>query len=275
MHFVKSHGLGNDYIVVEPEALPFKLTPEAVELLCNRNLGVGSDGVLARREPQGHAEFAVAIYNPDGSEAERSGNGIRIFAKFLYDHGRTDKSNFTIETAGGDVEVTLTAVAGRVTSVAANMGRATFDENLTSLEAAGQTFSVVALSIGNPHCVVFVDDLDETELNRLGPAIEHHAAFPNRTNVQFARVLDRGRVAILIWERGAGETLASGSSSCAVAAACHRLGLVDRDVTIAMEGGELAIRVQENGEITMEGPVEETFRGEFSAELLARLAAPG
>lgn len=274
MDFVKSHGLGNDYIVVEPENLPFELTPRAVELLCDRNFGIGSDGVLARRTPRGASEFAVAIYNPDGSEAEKSGNGIRIFAKFLYDHGRTDQPRFTIETAGGDVQVAVTVTDGRVTSVAANMGRATFDERLTKLEAAGQQLDVVSLSIGNPHCVVVVEDLSQVEVARLGPAIERHPAFPERTNVQFARVLSRDRVAIKIWERGAGETMASGSSSCAVAAACHRLGLVNRDVTIAMDGGDLSIRLEESGEITMDGPVEETFRGEFSEDLLARLAAP-
>ncbi|HEX5940348.1 MAG TPA: diaminopimelate epimerase [Dehalococcoidia bacterium] len=273
MQFVKSHGLGNDYIVVEPAELPFALTPATVRLLCDRNFGIGSDGILARREPTGEAPFAVAIFNPDGSEAEKSGNGIRIFAKFLSDYGRVQDTRFVIETSGGDVSVVVRTNKGRVTSVAANMGVASIDESLRQIEVAGKVLDIVSLSVGNPHCVVVVEDLEGIDVQDLGPAIERHPAFPNRTNVQFARIIERNRVAIKIWERGAGETLASGSSSCAVAAACRYLGLVGDEVTINMDGGELLISVDEAGEITMDGPVEESFRGELSAELLERLAA--
>src|SRR3712207_5659461 len=143
------------------------------------------------------------------------------------------------------------------------MGRATFDP-LESIEVDGRSFDVTYLSVGNPHCVILTDDVDAVDLRRLGPRIETHPAFPNRTNVQFAQVLDRRSVQIVIWERGAGETLASGSSSCAVAAACHRRGLVDGDVTIRMPGGELNIQIDEQGEIQMTGPVEEVCRGTFS-----------
>jgi diaminopimelate epimerase len=271
MQFVKSHGIGNDYIVLEPDALPFELTPAAVELICNRNLGVGSDGILARAEPGGAAAFALTIYNPDGSQAEKSGNGIRIFAKYLFDHGRTNERVFAIETAGGDVEVALTIKGERVVSVSARMGRPIIDDNLQRLAVGDQMLDVVSVSVGNPHCVVLVDEPSEVDLATLGPAIEHHPAFPNRTNVQFAKVLGRERVAIRIWERGVGETMASGSSSCAVAAACHHLGLVDSDVTVQMDGGDLQISLGDDGVVTMDGPVEEVFCGDFSAELLARL----
>lgn len=270
--FVKSHGLGNDYIVVEPEALPFKLMPAAVRLICHRNLGVGSDGILARRRPESDGDFAMTIHNPDGSEAEKSGNGIRIFAKYLFEHGRTEATEFTVETPGGAVAVSLQLDGGRVVAVAAEMGKAVFDD-LRELEIEGEALAVTSLSVGNPHCVIVVEELSAIDFHRLGPAIENHVAFPARTNVQFVQVLDRGLVRARIWERGAGETMASGSSSCAVAAACYRRGLVDEEVTVRMDGGDLTIVIAEDGQITMDGPVEETFAGSFSPQLLERLAA--
>jgi diaminopimelate epimerase len=269
--FVKSHGLGNDYIVLEPANLPFPLTPATVRLICHRNLGVGADGILARRRPGGGADFAMTIYNPDGSEAEKSGNGIRIFAKYLFDHGHTTRRAFVIETAGGSVPVELSLGSGRVAGVTADMGVAVFHESLTELDVAGDSIEVTTLSVGNPHCVLVVPDLSAVDFYRLGPGIENHPAFPDRTNVQFVQVLDRDRIRIRIWERGAGETMASGSSSCAAAAACHHRGLVDEMVVVQMDGGELRITIGTEDEIRMEGPVEETFSGDFSPELVARL----
>jgi diaminopimelate epimerase len=273
-HFVKSHGLGNDYLVMDPDTAPLELTPRRVELICHRNFGVGSDGILLRT-PSDRADFGLRIFNPDGSEAEKSGNGVRIFAKYLFDTGRARSEHFTVDTAGGIVGVRVVEkTEGRATLIAADMGRATFDP-LKSVEVDGRRFELTSLSVGNPHCVILVDDLDTIDLHRLGPLIERHPAFPNRTNVQFAQVLDRSHVRILIWERGAGETLASGSSSCAVAAACHRRGLVDGVVTIRMPGGDLAIEIDGRGEIRMTGPVEEVCRGTFSDELLASLRSRG
>jgi diaminopimelate epimerase len=274
MDFVRSHGLGNDYLVVDPERVSFPLTPEAVRLLCDRNRGVGSDGVLAVTPPRG-ADFAVRIFNPDGSEAEKSGNGLRIFAKFLYDHGYTRQPHFTIDTLGGRVSAQLTVAHNRVTAVRVDMGRAIIDRNLTRLEVGGQTLDVTSLSVGNPHCVTIVPDLGTVDLFQIGPLIESHPAFPHRTNVQFAQVLDRANVRALIWERGAGHTLASGSSSCAVVVACHDRGLVDSQVTVHMEGGELEILIRRDGELEMEGPVEEVCTGTLSAEMLLRLTASG
>jgi diaminopimelate epimerase len=270
MEFVKSHGLGNDYLVIDPERVSFTLTPEAVRQICDRNRGVGADGILAVAAPRG-ADFAVRIFNPDGSEAEKSGNGLRIFAKFLYDHGYTRQEQFTIDTLGGRVTAQLRLSDERVTAVRVDMGRAVIDQSVTKLEVDGETLDVTFLSVGNPHCVTVVPDLSAVDFFRLGPLIEAHSQFPHRTNVQFAQVLNRAHVRALIWERGAGHTLASGSSSCAVVAACRHRGLVDDQVTVHMEGGDLAILVRSDGDLEMEGPVEEVCTGTFSADMLRHL----
>ena len=272
-HLTRSHGLGNDYLVCDPAELPVALTPERTRRICHRHLGVGSDGILVLSPPTPGSDVGLRILNPDGSEAEKSGNGIRIFAKWLYDTGRTSRTSFVVGTPGGNVPVDLEVVDGRVAMVTALMGVPEIRADLTSLEVDGESLAVTALSVGNPHCVVLRERLDVTDLHRLGPLIENHPAFPNRTNVQLARPLDRRRVEALIWERGAGETMASGSSSCAVAAACHHLGLVDGDVQVVMPGGTLAIRIDERGAIWMHGPAEEIARVTLSPDLLARLRA--
>jgi len=270
--FVRSHGLGNDYLVVDSGRLGFELTPARIRTICHRNLGVGSDGILALvSPPAGKADFAVRILNPDGSEAEKSGNGLRIFAKFLYDHGYTRKSEFTIHTLGGGVRAKLILDGERCIAVRVDMGRAVIDRKLTRLEVAGQMLNVTSLSVGNPHCVTIVEDLAKVDLTKLGPLIENHPAFPNRTNVQFATVLNRANVRALIWERGAGHTLASGSSSCAVAAACYDRKLVDGNVTVHMEGGDLLIELDRELNLVMTGPVEEICTGTFSEDLRRRL----
>ncbi len=273
-HFTKSHGLGNDYLVADPRDLPFELTPERIQLVCDYHFGVGSDGVLLLAEP-GEADVGLRVLNPDGSEAEKSGNGIRIFAKWLHDSGRVSSPTFRIRTLGGIVPVEVDTRDGTVRFVTADMGVPVIRDDLVSLDVAGQTLPLVALSIGNPHCVVLRDELDVHELRRLGPLIERHPAFPKRTNVQFARVVDRGRVQALIWERGAGETLASGSSSCAVAVACNRLGLVDAEVVVEMPGGELPIRLALDEHVWMRGPVEEVGAVTLSDEMLDRLSQLG
>jgi diaminopimelate epimerase len=270
-HYVKSHGLGNDYIVIDPARVPFAVTPEAVRLICDRHRGVGSDGILLVAAADG-ADFGLRIFNPDGSEAEKSGNGSRIFAKFLRDHGYTNKDRFTLDTPGGRVTCALEHEDGRVAQVTVDMGMPRFDA-LDSIEVDGRRLEVTSVSMGNPHCVVIVPDLAKIDVHALGPKIERHPAFPKRTNVQFAEIVSRSEVRILIWERGAGYTLASGSSSCAVAAACQRRGLTDRDVTVSMPGGQLAITIADDGEIRMRGPVEEICAGDLSPDLLRRLGA--
>jgi diaminopimelate epimerase len=247
------------------------LTEAGIQLICHRNFGVGSDGILLR-ESSSVADVRLRILNPDGSEAEKSGNGVRIFAKYLFDHGLIAKHDFTIETLGGIVHAHLRVVDGRIADITVDMGGATFDD-FDQVVVDGETIKLTSLSVGNPHAVAIVPELTAVDFYRLGPALENHPAFPNRTNVQFAQVISRSEVRIRIWERGAGETLASGSSSCAVAAACFRAGLVDRDVTITMDGGQLKIRLAEDGEIWMTGPVEEVCSGDLSDDLLRRWAA--
>jgi diaminopimelate epimerase len=270
--FVRSHGLGNDYLVMDAARLPLELTPARIRLICHRHCGVGSDGILLKVDHP-DADFALRILNPDGSEAEKSGNGLRIFAKFLHDHGYTTKTEFTIHTPGGMVRAKLIREADRWVAVRVDMGRAVIDPRVTILDVASQKLNVTALSVGNPHCVTIVPDLTHVDLAKLGPLIENHPAFPQRTNVQFAQVKTRRDVQALIWERGAGHTLASGSSACAVAAACYARGLVDEQVTVHMEGGDLTIEVNSRLELIMTGPVEEICAGNLSADLLRRLRA--
>ena len=260
----KSHGLGNDYLAVDPADLPFEVTPERVRLLCNRHISVGSDGLLVLE-----GQFGVRIFNPDGSEAEKSGNGLRIFARWLFDTGRVSSRTFAIQTVAGEVAAEVHE-DGQVTL---DMGAPLFRDNLSELTIGAERLDVVALSLGNPHCVVFRDRLDVTDLRRLGPLIERDANFPNRTNVQFAHALDRNTVELLIWERGAGETQASGSSSCAVVAAFHRRGQLDAQVTARMPGGELSITVDEQLHLWLRGPVEEVAHVTLANDLIRQLQA--
>ena len=278
--FAKGHGLGNDYVVLEQKSLPGPLTTAAIRRICDRNWGVGGDGILLLVSTA-RADFGLRIFNPDGSEAEKSGNGLRIFAKYLWDHGQAKQPTFTVDTLGGVVECQLQVRNGRVNFVTVEMGRATFRAaeipmtgtgdavNLPLRLADGTQLFITAVSVGNPHCVVFVDHLDERECRRLGPLIEEHPAFPNRTNVQFARVAARDTVDILIWERGAGFTLASGSSSCGAAAAAVKNGRCDHGrVRVRMPGGELAIHVRPDWSLRLEGPVEEVCTGTLAREFV-------
>lgn len=277
--FFRGHGLGNDYLVVDPHEMTFKLTPKHIKAICDRNWGVGSDGILAL-VPSKKADFGLRIFNPDGSEAEKSGNGLRIFARYLHATGRTKKKRFTVETKGGLVRIELHVDRhGDAAAATVEMGIATFKPNALpcSLEvpeliqqpikAAGRTLTFTGVSVGNPHCVVFKpadESWSREELLALGPALENHGLFPKRTNVQLAVPTGPREVFILIWERGAGETQASGSSSCAAASAAVRLGLVRSPVTVKMPGGVLNIDVAVDFSLTMKGPVAEVARGTLS-----------
>lgn len=283
--FVKSHGLGNDYIVLDSSEIDFELGKAAIELICHRNYGIGSDGILLLVPPT-RGDFGLRILNPDGSEAEKSGNGLRIFAKYLYEKKLASSKTFSIDTIGGLVTAEVEEKDGKVHHVTVEMGRATFraDEIPVNIEAeeavaqhltlGGGEFDFTAVSVGNPHCVIFFDELREDLIRELGSEIEHHPVFPNRTNVQFVQVISRDSVRILIWERGAGYTLASGSSSCAVAAACVKSDLTNRELRVLMPGGHLDINVEEDWSITMRGEVEEVFSGILSDDLLHRLKNP-
>ena len=285
--FAKGHGLGNDYIVMSRGDLPFDLSEASIVRICDRNWGIGSDGILML-VPSAKADFGLRIFNPDGSEAEKSGNGLRIFSKWLRDHGLAKRDAFTIETPGGVVECLCHVRDGRVRFVTVEMGRATFrapeipmngpDRDVVAVPlqlSDGTALSVTAVSVGNPHCITFVERLDTEACKRLGPLIERHAAFPQRTNVQFARVADRHTLDILIWERGAGYTLASGSSSCGAASAAVRNGLCDHGkVTVRMPGGDLIIEVRPDWSLRLEGPVEEVYTGALSAEFTEAWLTP-
>jgi len=282
--FVRSHGLGNDYLVMDPSVLSFKLTPANIVRICNRNTGVGSDGILAL-EKSHSSEARLRIYNPDGSEAEKSGNGLRIFCKFLFEHGYTSRSFFEIETAGGMVQAQLHLVIGKAVAVTVEMGRAEFEASKIPVNVPdggaevldrlipeikpGKSFRINCVSMGNPHCVIFADNLEQAEAmaHEFGPLFEHHPLFPNRTNVQFAVVDNRKEVSVRIWERGAGYTLASGSSSCAVAAVCVKRGFTDKNLTIHMPGGDLSLQISDKFDLTMKGPVEEICLGTVTGEL--------
>ena len=284
--FFRGHGLGNDYIVLDPKGLSFKLTPKNIALLCDRNWGLGSDGILALVSSK-KADFGLRIFNPDGSEAEKSGNGLRIFARYLHATGKTKKTHFRVETKGGLVTIDLHLDRqGDASAVTVQMGQATFkpdalpcalpvDELIRQpIEAAGRSFTFTGVSVGNPHCVLFrpaSESWSREDLLALGPALEHHAIFPKRTNVQLAVPTGANEIFILIWERGAGETQASGSSSCAAASAAVRLGLVKSPVTVKMPGGTLNIEVAQDFHLTMRGPVAEVARGTLSPSFVRSL----
>jgi diaminopimelate epimerase len=277
--FVKSHGLGNEYIVLDQSTLDFEVTTERTVQLCNIHVGIGSDGILLK-VPAQDADFGLRILNPDGSEAEKSGNGLRIFAKYLYDHGFTDKDCFTIHTLGGVVTAhILEKVDGRAFMIRVDIGMANFTSEQIPVVFSGEecfnepisidgnVYHIHCVSVGNPHCVVVKDQLDEAEIKRVGTLIENHPMFPNRINVQFVRVISRNVVDALIWERGAGFTQASGSSSSAIAAVLVKKGLTDRAIDVRMPGGTLKIEVDALWNIQLTGEVREIASGVLSKEL--------
>jgi diaminopimelate epimerase len=277
MKFFKYHALGNDYLVIDPKEFSGSLTPEKIRLICHRNFGVGSDGILWGPLPSQKAPFALRIFNPDGSEAEKSGNGLRIFSRFLWDRGLVKGEPFRIETPGGVVK-SVVLEGGKTVQV--EMGKVSFwsDEIPVigqrrevlneKIQAGDQTFSFCAATIGNPHCVLPLPEVSASLAAKYGPVLETHPNFPKRTNVQFMKVLDRNNIQIEIWERGAGYTLASGSSSSAAAAVAHRLGLCDASLTVRMPGGNIAIEIGSDFSVLMTGPVTKVCQGEMSNELV-------
>jgi diaminopimelate epimerase len=278
MHFAftKYHALGNDYIVINPKDLPTPLTVPQIKTICHRNFGVGSDGILLGPLQATGAQFGLKILNPDGSEAEKSGNGLRIFSRYLWDKKLVNDNEFTIMTLGGLVRSTICA-EGR--SVRVEMGKVSFDSEKIPVAGAarevlneeisvgGRDFNFCAATIGNPHCVLPLTEISPAMAHQYGPLLETHPNFPNRTNVQFLKVLDRENIEIEIWERGAGYTLASGSSSSAAAAVAHRLGLVGRRVSVHMPGGVIEIEIGDQFAIRMTGPVTRVSEGIIDPEI--------
>lgn len=273
--FVKYQALGNDYLVVDPDRTDLALAPQAVALLCDRHFGIGADGLLCgplgpvrRGQPVG-----LRIYNSDGGPCERSGNGLRMFALYLAEYHLPD-TEFVLRTVTGDVRTWLRepgATGARMISV--ELGAPRLDAVDQPLPVAGQTLRMTRVHNGNPHTVVLAARPSSELARELGPLIAGHDSFAERTNVQFLRVLDRDTIHIEVWERGAGYTLASGSSACAATSAAHALGLVDGRVTVLMAGGQVQVQIADDAVVTMTGPVEPVMTGVFSPALRHRLAA--
>ena len=275
--FLKYHALGNDYIVLGPKTYNPAPSPEIVRLICHRNYGIGSDGILYGPLASEACDFGLRIFNPDGSEAEKSGNGLRIFARSLYDERLVGNEDFTVETQGGAVSCRVAPGGGTVT---VEMGEVVFDSRIIpvagpprdvlneEIRPDGKVFKFCAATVGNPHCVVLADKPTPEDARHYGPLIENDPRFPNRTNVQFMKVMDRGNIRIEIWERGAGYTLASGSSSTAAAAVAYKLGLCDADITVHMPGGTLSIAFSDGFHAVMTGPVTKVCTGVMDGEML-------
>ena len=276
VHFRKYHGLGNDYLVIDPNIHDVDLTPDAIRLICDRNFGIGADGILYGPIKSG-GNLSLRIFNPDGSEAEKSGNGLRIFAKYLLENRYVNEKRFSIETLGGNVEAYIEDDSANLIKI--NMGKMTFlstkipvrgrerevvDE---ALQINRVKYKVTCLSVGNPHCVIPTEELTEEKAKELGPEVENHNMFPNRINMQLLKVIDRANIEIRIWERGAGYTLASGSSSCAAAGAAYKLGMVDNKINVKMPGGKLLVEISENEDVYLTGVVEGVFDGRFHLDL--------
>ncbi|MGD0038478.1 MAG: diaminopimelate epimerase [Bacteroidota bacterium] len=269
MKFYKYHGLGNDYIVIDPRETKITLDEPTIKLICDRNFGVGSDGILYGPEIKDNY-FKLRIFNPDGSEAEKSGNGLRIFSRYLWDVGLVKTNPFTIRTIGGDVQ---SEIRNNGDLVKIEMGKVSFIASEIPLNGEsgevlnrnfavkGRTFRYCAANIGNPHCVVLCDEISPELAKEYGPYIETNPMFPNRTNVQFLKIIDKNHIQIEIWERGAGYTLASGSSSTASAAVAFKLGLCGNIITVKMQGGDLSLEFTNDFRATMIGPVTPVYEG--------------
>ena len=273
-NFVKSHGLGNDYIVMDLKKINFKLDKKRIKEICHRNYGIGADGILLLVNSK-KADFGLKIYNPDGTEAEKSGNGLRIFSKYLYDYKYTKKRNFLIETKGGIVHSEVILKNKKIKDVKVDMGVASFESKKIpvktknkysinqKIKVKNQSFTYSSVTVGNPHCVIFLKKASKDLALKFGRLIEENKLFPKRTNVQFAQIISKNKVKIEIWERGAGYTLASGSSSCGVVSVGYKLGLLSEKVEVIMPGGKLYIEIDKDYKLIMKGPVEEICNGQL------------
>ena len=280
MRFEKWQALGNDYVIVEAEGLPWELTPERVRRLCDPHTGIGSDGILELSPPDEAGFVArLRIFNPDGSEAELSGNGAREAILYLRRSGWTESSVFSIQTAAGEIRPRITSQ----TTCTVDMGRAKLqsrdfpsggDDGAGSLEAAGRSWRFQHVSIGNPQCVIDVgEELEALDLAAIGPGIMGHELFPNRTNVSFVSALEPGVIRARIFERGVGETLSSGTGASGAAVA-HVLRGGDSPVTVRLDGGELEVEVGEDLHVNLTGWAVPVYRGELAAELIEELSDP-
>lgn len=275
MKFTKMQGLGNDYVYVNGFEEKIENPSKLAVKVSDRHFGIGSDGLILIN-PSKVADFEMEMYNADGSRGEMCGNGIRCVAKYVYDYGLTDKTQISIETLGGIKYLELTAEEGKVVQVQVDMGKpelrpgkipviAEGDAVIDApIEVEGKEYKMTGVSMGNPHIVIYMDDIDNLEIEKIGPKFENHKRFPNRINTEFAEVLDRNTVKMRVWERGSGETLACGTGACAVAVACILNGLTEDEVTVRLLGGDLFIKWdREKDTVYMTGPAETVFDGEW------------
>lgn len=279
LEFSKYQATGNDFILIDDMESMISLSPEQVRLLCDRHYGIGADGlIIARKSPV--ADAYMLFYNSDGSIAEMCGNGIRCFAKFLYDQGIVNKKTMSIETKAGVKEVELFFERGNAIGARVKMGKVSFlgkdipttlvgpDEEAVEvpLKVDGIELIVTCVSVGNPHCVVLVDEVERIKLDKIGPLIENHNAFPNRTNVEFATIVSPNHIKVRVWERGAGATLACGTGAVATAAAACRSGMCSYPVRIDLPGGHLFVEFDDEKNAHLEGVAEHVFNGFLSVE---------
>jgi diaminopimelate epimerase len=284
LNFTKMHGLGNDYVYMtgHDQDLDRYDLGKLSEMVSDRNFGVGSDGLILIL-PSEIADFRMRIFNPDRSESNMCGNGMRSCAKYVYEHGLTDKTELTFETLGGIVKPSLTVEDGKVTCITVDMGEARLarkdvpfapgDPDTPAIneefEVDGEIVRITTVNVGNTHCVIFVDDVATAPVTTLGPKIEVHPAFPRRTNVEFIQVLDRRHVKMRVWERGAGETLACGTGATATCVACAVNDLTERAIQVQLLGGNLEIDWHEDNHVFMTGPAVEVYQGVLPDDFLA------
>ena len=275
MKFTKMQGCGNDYVYVNgfTEKLSPEEKPEIVRSLSDRHFGIGSDGLIMIN-PSEVADFEMEMYNADGSRGEMCGNGIRCVAKYVYDYGLTDKTKISVETLGGIKYLDLTVEDGKVVLVKVDMGKPELKSDLIPIisenekvidepiEVDGQVYHMTGVSMGNPHTVIYVDDVKNLDLEKIGPKFENHERFPKRINTEFVHCIDRNTVEMRVWERGSGETLACGTGACAVAVASILNNLTDTRVTVKLLGGDLQIEWdREKNNVFMTGPAKVVFDG--------------
>lgn len=280
MKFTKMQGLGNDYVYVNCFEEKIENPSELAVKVSDRHFGIGSDGLILIR-PSEVADFRMTMFNADGSESEMCGNGIRCVGKYVYDYGLTDKTEVSVETLAGIKYLKFIIKDGKVDMVTVNMGEPILKPELvpvvgegdavidSPIEVAGKEYKMTCVSMGNPHSVVFVDDVDNFPLHEVGPLFEHHKAFPRRVNAEFCQVIDRTHAKMRVWERGTGETLACGTGTCATAVACILNGKTEDEMTITLLGGDLIIRWdREKNVIYMTGPARVVFDGEIDVTAL-------
>ena len=276
MKFTKMQGLGNDYVYVNCFKETIENPPEMAKKVSNRNFGIGSDGLIMIN-PSDVADFEMEMYNADGSRSEMCGNGIRCVGKYVYDYGLTEKEHISVETLAGIKYLDLTVEDGKVKLVKVDMGNPELvpanipivaDGNRVidePINVNGTEYRMTGVSMGNPHAVVYVEDVKGLDIETIGPAFENHERFPNRVNTEFVKVLDRNTVEMRVWERGSGETMACGTGACAVAVACILNGFTEDKVTVKLLGGDLQIEWdKEADKIYMTGPAEVSFDGEIN-----------